>query len=90
MPDHEAPTVIERQRVDRLVAAVMAGLDPRQAIGAAVTDRLGIVTAVMMGEASDRLFDVPQSEPLDLSTPGHRRFLALGALFNAMGDVTLG
>jgi hypothetical protein len=86
MRAHEPPTVPERQRVDRLVAAVLSGLDPGQAVGDRVTDRLGIVTAVMLGEAAEQLYHEPEGVDANLDTPAYRRYAALDELLGAMAE----
>jgi hypothetical protein len=81
----EPPTVAERQRVERMVAAVMAGLDAGQAVGA-VTDRLAITTAVMLSEASEKVDYTADGSIVSPDAPQHRRYLALGELFEAMAQ----
>src|SRR5579864_4386905 len=65
---------------------VLSGLHPAQAIDAGVTDRLAIVTAVMLGEAADRLDDEPEGVDANLDTPAYRRYAALDELLSAMAE----
>ncbi|MGZ6314801.1 MAG: hypothetical protein ACXWNI_04145 [Candidatus Limnocylindrales bacterium] len=82
----EPPTVAERQRVERLIAAVMSGLDPRQAVASAVTDPLGIVTAVMLSEASEKVDYAEDGSLVGPDAPQSRRYMALAALFDVMSE----
>jgi hypothetical protein len=86
MADREPPSVVERQHVDRLVAAVLSGLSPGQALGAGITDRLAIVTSVMLSEAAEQLYHEPEGIDVNLDTPAYRRYAALDELLGAMAE----
>jgi hypothetical protein len=86
MAQTDPPTVAERQRVERLVGSVMAGMDATAAVGT-VTDRLGITTAMMLGEASEKVDLEPDGEPVDPKALAHRRYVALSELFEAMAQL---
>jgi hypothetical protein len=59
-----------------LIGSVLAGTDAGATVGT-VTNRLGIVTAVMLSEASEKIDLEPDGEPVDANAPAYRRYVAL-------------